>query len=151
MFFFFCIVATINRLIIMSLNSAYWAFPCFRNPHNSDKDRVFNVRTWSLSCVCIHTGVGHTDSESAQYFWLGKTHTFSLCSSRGSSAIKFHTAYTLRRKHVKCCHALILHECRRLNVMCGAQVLLGRSGQIVLNQIYFIHVHISDSRVCKKT
>ena len=36
--------------------------------------RIFNVRTWSCICVCIHMGVGHTDSESAQHFWLGKTH-----------------------------------------------------------------------------
>ena len=29
----------------------------------------------------IHTGVGHTDSKSAQHFWLGKTCTFFVCSS----------------------------------------------------------------------
>ena len=33
-------------------------------------------------CVRIHTGVGHTDSESAQHFWLGRTHKFFLCSWR---------------------------------------------------------------------
>ena len=30
--------------------------------------------------VRIHTGVGHTDSESAQHFWLGKTLTHLSCS-----------------------------------------------------------------------
>ena len=35
--------------------------------------RIFNVRTWSFVCVRAYTrGVGHTDSESAQHFWLGK-------------------------------------------------------------------------------
>ena len=28
---------------------------------------------WSFLCVRIHTGLGNTDSESAQHFWLGKT------------------------------------------------------------------------------
>ena len=28
--------------------------------------RIFNVRT--LLCVCVYTGVGHTDNESAQHF-----------------------------------------------------------------------------------
>ncbi len=28
--------------------------------------RIFNVRTFS--CVRVHTGVGHTDNESAQHF-----------------------------------------------------------------------------------
>ena len=40
------------------------------------------MRTWSLLCVCITTGVGHTDSESAQHFWLGKTKKKFLCSWR---------------------------------------------------------------------
>ena len=46
-----------------------------------------------LSCicdsfVCVYTrGVGHTDSESAPHFWLGKnkTHKHFLCSWRGSN------------------------------------------------------------------
>ena len=60
---------------------ACWVFSCFRNAPNSDMDyRIFKVHTWSFLCVCIHTGVGHTDSESAQHFWLGKTHNFFLCS-----------------------------------------------------------------------
>ena len=33
----------------------------------------------------IDTGVGHTDSESAQHFWLGKTHKVFLCSWWGSN------------------------------------------------------------------
>ena len=42
-------------------------FSCFRNPPNYDKDyRIVNVRTFL--CVRIHTGVGHTDNESAQHF-----------------------------------------------------------------------------------
>ena len=28
--------------------------------------RIFNVRTWSLFCVRIHTGVGHTHSEEEE-------------------------------------------------------------------------------------
>ena len=56
------------------------------NPPNSDMDyRIFIVRTWSFVCVRVHTGVGHTDSESAQHFWLGKTHKFFLCSQRDSN------------------------------------------------------------------
>ena len=63
------------------LFSACWIFSCFRNPPNSDMDyRIFTVRTWSFLRMHIHTGVGHTDSESAQHFWLGKTHKFFLCS-----------------------------------------------------------------------
>ena len=55
--------------------SACWVFSCFRNPRNSDINyRIFNVRVWSFLCVRIHTGVGHTDSESAQQCWLRKTH-----------------------------------------------------------------------------
>ena len=33
----------------------------------------------------IHTGAEHTDSESAQHFWLRKTHNFFLCSWWGSN------------------------------------------------------------------
>ena len=43
------------------------------------------VRTWSLLCVRIHTGVGHTDSEFAQHFWLAKSHIFFLSSWRDSN------------------------------------------------------------------
>ena len=51
-----------------------------RNPPNSDVDcRIFNVRTWSFLCVRIHTGIGHTDSESAQHVLLGKTLTNCSC------------------------------------------------------------------------
>ena len=39
---------------------ACWVFSSFRNPPNSDMDyRIFNVRTWSFSCVRVqytHTG-----------------------------------------------------------------------------------------------
>ena len=38
------------------------------------------MRTWSVLCICIHMGVRHTDSESAQKFWIRKTHKFFLCS-----------------------------------------------------------------------
>ena len=31
------------------------------------------VHTWSFLCMRIHTGVGYTDNESAQHFWLWKT------------------------------------------------------------------------------
>ena len=44
---------------------ACWLFLCFHNPLNSDMDyRIFNVRRWSFVCVRIHTGVGHTGTES---------------------------------------------------------------------------------------
>ena len=129
-------------------------FPCFSNPPNSDKDRVFNVCMWSLSCVRIHTGVGYTDSESAQCFWLGKTHKFSLCSSRGSSAVKFHTAYTLRRKHVKCCHALVLRHglvlTFKCDVWCPSLWAQGKKGSIKYCSYVCIYI-VSDARVCKMT
>ena len=65
--------------------SACWVFSCFRHPPNFDTDyRIFNLRTWSFLCVRIHTGVGHTDSESAQHFLLRKTHILFLCSRRDS-------------------------------------------------------------------
>ena len=52
---------------------------CFCNPPSFDMDcRIFNVRTWSFLCMRIHMGVVHTDSESAQCFWLGKTHSVFL-------------------------------------------------------------------------
>ena len=53
--------------------SACWVFICFHNPPNSDMDyRIFNVRTCLFLCVRahVHTGVGHTDCETAQRFWL---------------------------------------------------------------------------------
>ena len=61
------------------LFSACWVFSCFRNPPNSDMEyRIFIDRTWSFLCVRIHTGVGHTDSESAEHFWLWKTQFFCV-------------------------------------------------------------------------
>ena len=44
--------------------------------------RIFNVCTWSFLCVCIHTGVQQTDSESA-HFWLRKTVTNFSCATDG--------------------------------------------------------------------
>ena len=41
---------------------------------------IFNVRTWSFLRVRIHTEVGHTDHESAHYFWLGRTFTNLYCA-----------------------------------------------------------------------
>ena len=70
-FFFFHAVGIINRLIILPLFSACWFFSCFSNPPNSDMDyMISNARTWPFLRVRIHTGVGHTDSELAQHFWL---------------------------------------------------------------------------------
>ena len=64
-----------------ALPSACWVFSY---PPNSDMDyRILNVCAWSFVCVRIHTGFGHTDSKSAQHFWLTKTHKFFLCSWRG--------------------------------------------------------------------
>ena len=55
---------------------------CFRNPPRSHMDnRIFNVRTFF--CVRLQTGVGHTDCESAQHFWLGKTLTNCSCAPDG--------------------------------------------------------------------
>ena len=49
--------------------SACWLFLCFRYPPNSDVDyRIFNVYMVFGMHVYIHTGVGHTDSKSAQPF-----------------------------------------------------------------------------------
>ena len=51
--------------------------------HQTDMEyRIVNVRTWSFICMCIHTGLGHTDSESAQPFWLGKTQS-CFCAPDG--------------------------------------------------------------------
>ena len=53
----------------VSKESACWVFSCFRNPPNSGMDyRIFHVCMWSFLCMRMHTGVGHTDSESAQHF-----------------------------------------------------------------------------------
>ena len=62
-----------------------WVFSCFRNPPNCDMDcRIFSVRTWSFLCVHIYTqGVGHTDNESTQQFWLEKTSTIFCCAPEG--------------------------------------------------------------------
>ena len=66
------------RTALPSLTSACWIFSCFRNPPSSEMDyRISNVRTWSFLCLLQHTGVGHTDSESAQHFRLV---TFVSCS-----------------------------------------------------------------------
>ena len=64
--------------------TACWVFSCFRNPpnHYVVDYRIINVRTWSLMCVRIHTGVGLTDSESA-HFWLGKNSRFFLVLLKG--------------------------------------------------------------------
>ena len=61
-----------------------WVSSYFRNPPNSDY-RIFSVHMWLFLCVRIHTGVGHTNSESAQHFWLGKARNFFLCSWRDSN------------------------------------------------------------------
>ena len=54
----------------------------FHNPPNYDMDyRSFNVHMWSFWCVRIHMGVGHTDSKSAQHFWLEKIITHFSCAS----------------------------------------------------------------------
>ena len=65
--------------------SACWVFSCFCNPPNSDMDyRIFNMRTWSFLCVHIHTGVGHTDSQSAEHFLIRKTHNSNFsCAPDG--------------------------------------------------------------------
>ena len=69
---------------ILSQQSACWVSSCFHNPLNSAMDyRIFSVRTWSFLCECIHTEVGHIDSESAQHFWVRKAHNFFYCVPDG--------------------------------------------------------------------
>ena len=41
---------------------------------------------WPFLCVRMHTGVGHTDSESTQQFWLAQTHKLFFCSWRGTNS-----------------------------------------------------------------
>ena len=48
--------------------------------------RIFIVCMCSFLCVPIHMGVGHTDRESAQHFWLRKPHKCFLCSWRDSNS-----------------------------------------------------------------
>ena len=64
--------------------SACWVFSCFRNPPNSDMDyRFLIMRTWWFLCVCVHTGVWHTDSEwVCTTFFLEKLTIFSSASDR---------------------------------------------------------------------
>ena len=65
--------------------SACWVFLCFRNPPNSDVDyRIFIARDHSCACVYTRGLHGHTDSESAQHVWLGRTHKLFLYSWRDS-------------------------------------------------------------------
>ena len=68
---------------------AGWVFSCFCSPPNSDMDHVIlNVRTGSFLCMCIQTGVGHTDYESAQlHSW--KTHNFFLVLLSGFEILVF--------------------------------------------------------------
>ena len=83
---YLCKTTSATRAALPSSTSVCWVFLCFCNLPNSSIDyRIFIVRKWSVSCVCIHIGVGHTDNESAQHFWLGKAHKFFLCSWRGSN------------------------------------------------------------------
>ena len=77
------------RAALASPTSACWVFSCFRNPPNSDMNyRIVNVRTLSFLCVPIHSGVEHTDKESAHtgvYILTRKNyHKFFLCSWWGS-------------------------------------------------------------------
>ena len=82
-FFFFRIVATVNRLIILPLFSTCSVCSCFRNPPNSDMNyRILNVRTWSF----LYTrGLGTPTDSQHNIFNSEKTHKFSLCSWRGSN------------------------------------------------------------------
>ena len=76
-----------------SYNHVVWSaslafiFQCMLglNPPNSDMDyRIFNMRTWSFLCVHIHTGVGHTDSQSAEHVLIRKTHNLNFsCAPDG--------------------------------------------------------------------
>ena len=62
----------VTRAALPSPTSVWRIFSCFCNQLNCDMDYwIFKVRTWSILCVRIHMGVGHTD-ESDQQYWLGK-------------------------------------------------------------------------------
>ena len=57
-------------------------FSCFSNPSNSNIDyRIFNVHMFL--CMRIHTGVGHTDIESAQLFDSEKLTIFVIVPRAG--------------------------------------------------------------------
>ena len=64
--------------------SACWVFSRFRKPPDMD-DRILNVAYVIILMLRIHTGGGHTDSQSAQHLWLGKN-SFTLscaCAAKG--------------------------------------------------------------------
>ena len=67
------------------------------------------VRDHSYTCMCTHTGVGHTVNESAQHFWLGKTLTNVSCASAGAGVwtsglwITSLTLYQLSHPVTLCC------------------------------------------------
>ena len=44
---------------------------------------IFNMRMWSFLCMRMHMGVGHSNSKSAQHFWLWKTLTNLYCAPDG--------------------------------------------------------------------
>ena len=83
LFFFLRWVAIINKIIILPLFSACWVFS-FSVIHWTltwtigSLTCIWSMIIYSLLCVCINTGVGHTNSESTQHFWLGKTHDVFL-------------------------------------------------------------------------
>ena len=62
------------RAALYSSTNACWVFSCFRN------QPTLTWTTGALTCVrdhsyaysYTHKGVGHTDSETAQHFWLEK-------------------------------------------------------------------------------
>ena len=75
------LLVTVNRMIILPLLVYAEVFRVFV---------IYRTLTWTtgyLTCardhcyVCLYTqGVGHTDSESAQHFLIGKTHPFFYCA-----------------------------------------------------------------------
>ena len=113
------------RAVLPNPTNACWIFLCFCNPPNTDMDyRIFNVCTWPFLCVCVHTGVGHTDSESAHHFWRGKTHKVFLCSYGIRTLVLWILSLTLYQFIQPPCHPYlwILHyynpavgycECRK--------------------------------------
>ena len=87
---------------------------------------------WSLLCVRIHTGVGHTNSELAQHFWLGKTLSKKIVlltqagfkppifGSRVWRSNKFILGSLIIRRCLCVCVCMCVCVCVRACVCCGS-------------------------------
>ena len=73
----------------LNYKSACWVF-CVSVIHKTLTwiTGSFDVHMQSFLCVCIRTGVGHTDSESAHHFLLRKTLKVFSCAPGGVSNLE---------------------------------------------------------------